>query len=252
MRKYYFWLFGLFLTTKFFSQSYEIGIAVLAYTTVNQNSFQKDTLDYNRVKNRSVQPVLTFNYITRKDLDIGLQTGFFYTSRTLYDKAAVPGNLSYNQKATRLQKSAFVKIGIAKRFYKEKLILISGINIPFEYCYYKKDGFYSSTYLKDTIQAKTESHTTYTPEYTTGINLQQSVYYPLTRHIYIGIDLNLGLQLYIINGIRTDKSSGEDFINSQNNYQNENKANFHKYVTRSLYFQPSISIKYNFKKKNEK
>lgn len=252
MQKYYFWLFGFILSTKLFSQSYETGISVLAYTTVNQNSYQRDTLSYIFIKNRNVQPVLTFNRITKKDLDINLQVGFFYISRTIYDKAEIPVSYIFNQKASLLQKSAFIRVGIAKRFYKEKLILISGINIPFEYCYYKKNNYYSWTYLRDTIQSKTESHTTYTPEYTTGINLQQSVYYPLTKHIYLGIDLNLGLRIYIINGVRTDKKSGEDFINPQSNYQIESKADFHQSVTRSLYFQPSVSIKYNFKKKNEK
>lgn len=252
MRNYYLWVFVFFLTTKLFSQSYEVGVSVLSYSTVNQNSFQRDTLDYVRQKNLRVQPVLSFNYITKNDLDIGCQTGFFYTSVTIYQKSAVPVDYTLTQKATLLQKSAFLRVGIAKRFYKEKLILISGINIPFEYCYYKNDNFYSWTYLRDTIQSKRETHTIYTPEFTTGINLQQSVYYPLTKHLYIGIDLNLGLRLYIVNGIRTDQYSGEDFISPQNNYQTESKADFHQSVTRSLYFQPSISIKYNFKKKNEK
>ncbi len=252
MQKYYLWFFAILFTTKLCSQSNELGIAVLSYITINQKSSQKDTLDYYNSKNRNVQPVLTYNHISKKDLDISLQTGFFYISRTIYSKANVPGNYFYYQKGTYLQKSVFLKVGIAKRFYKEKLILISGINIPFEYCYLKKDNHYSSTYLRDTLQSRAESHTTYTPEYTTGINLQQSIYYPLTKHLYLGVDLNLGLRLYIVNGVRTDRNNGEDFINFQNNYSNEREVNYHRYVTRSLYFQPSISIKYNFKKKNEK
>ena len=241
-----------FLSAKLCAQSNEIGVAVLSYVTINQNSSQKDTLDYYYSKNRNVQPVLTFNHITKSDIDINLQSGFFYISRKAHSKSDARGNYYYFQDSKFQQKSVFIRIGIAKRFYKEKLVFISGINIPFQYCYYKSNNYNSSTYFRDTIQSKTESLTTFTPEYTTGINLQQSFYYPLSKHIYIGLDLNLGLNLYILNGLRTDKLSGFDYINNQNNYKNESKVNYHRSVTRSLYFQPSITIKYNFKKKNEK
>ncbi len=253
MNKFIICFFCISFATKLFSQSNEIGVSVLSYKGFNVYNKQKDGLVLTDAQSTvMLQPVISYNHINSKDIDLNIQAGFFYLPRKIDTKTPVPGNYIYKQTGNFLQKSVFGKIGIAKRFYKEKIILISGINIPFEYCFYKESQNNSSTYLRDTIQSKTESHTTYTPEYTTSINLQQSFYYPLTKHIYLGVDLNLGLQLYIVNGVRTDKNSNDDYVNPLNNNSNEAKATYHHYIQRSLHFQPSVSIKYNFKKKNEK
>lgn len=241
-----FWLSGMF------SQSTEIGISLLDLTTIRTDKKQSDTLSHSKRNGIfNLKPVLTYNHINSKGVDAFAQFGYFYLPQKVLDKTFDGGRAVYWKSEKSLQKSVYLKLGIAKRYTKDRLTLISGLNVPFEYCYYKKSDSYITIYTKgnDTLAAENVVHDSYAPEYTTGINLQQSAYYTFGKHLMIGIDLNLGLRAFIINGVRNRKESTTYYLYPSNNSATDDHIRFKHSLQTSLYFQPAISIKYNFQTK---
>ena len=252
MNKYFLLLFFYYLFGRLFSQNNEIGVSLLAFSSINTNNIQQDTLFRERQNSIiNLQPVLTYNYINLKGLDFNIQLGYFYIARNLKDGKTNDKLFVYYNRNKHLQKSVYIKLGIAKRFTKDRILLITGINIPFEYCYFKEDHNYTDAYTikNDTLVARSELYDKYAPEYTTGINLQQSVYYSLSKHILIGIDLNLGLRALITHGVRNRKENTINYQNPGTNYSLDEYATYKYSLQTNLYFQPSLSIKYNFQKK---
>ncbi len=251
MFKYLFSVICSILVSDVSAQGNEFGISVLSYNTFNTNYYQADTVVHSRMKSIiSFQPVLTYNHISSKDIDFSAQVGFFYTPRTTNDKSSDQTSTIYYTRGNFLQKAVYIRLGIAKRSYFGKLILISGINIPFQATYSTKVHNYRSTYniSNDTLIAAYQYHDSFAPEYMTGITLQQSFYYPLVRHLYLGIDFNLGFIATTMNGKRHKLESEVNYANPSNSYSSDVELIYKTNIKTSLFFQPSISLKYNFKK----
>jgi hypothetical protein len=252
MNKYFLLLFSFFLLGKLLSQNSEVGVSVLAFSSIVASNDQKDSLSHGKQKGISdFQPVITYNHINSKGLDLFAQAGYFYIPSKVQDKTFDGGRAVYYMNGKSLIKSVYLKLGIAKRYTKDKLTLITGINIPFQYCYFKEAHTSISIYTikNDTLTAQNEIHDKYAPEYTTGINLQQSIYYSLGKHIMIGIDLNLGLRAVITNGVKNRKESTIYYLYPVNNSVTDDYVTYKHSLKTSLYFQPAISIKYNFQRK---
>jgi hypothetical protein len=250
MWKFLFSVISFFIAAYASAQGNELGISVLSYSTINTNYYQADTVAHNRIKSIiSFQPVLTYNHISSKNIDLSVQAGFFYSPRTTNDKSSDQVSTIYYTRVKFLQKAVYIKIGFAKRNYLNKLILISGINIPFQATYSTKVENYRSTYNigNDTLIAAYQYHDSFAPEYTTGINLQQSFYYPISKRFYLGIDLNLGFIASIMNGKRHMLESEVNYINPSNSYSSDVELIYKTNIQTSLFFQPSISLKYNLK-----
>jgi hypothetical protein len=244
-------LFLLSMTLTSNAQKHEIGIAVLSYDGSNFNYSLSDKATNQTYKANKLQPVLTYNYINAKNTDFYLQAGYFHTKTT--DLQNYKGyNLYGKYVDTRITKSTYLKLGIAKRFEFGKLLLITGVNMPFEYNFYDVET--SST---NEINSTTNLPSYYmgfynkqSPIYVTGLNLHLSFYYQLIKNLYLGADLNLGCQTTIYKGNQHYKKEWVYYDAPANNNTNEQVVSLKKFHN-SLNFQPTVGIRYCFlKKKN--
>lgn len=248
-----FTFFFLFLISVSFSQKNEIGISVINYQANKDDSFVIDTAAYSKLKAlNSFQPVLTFNHINSKNVDYYIQAGYFYSAGNGFNKATTSSYISYST-AHNLTKSIFLKLGIAKRYYYERVVFSVGVNIPFEFQYsqfQKGEQYYYDT-LGITLLEYDNTVDKKSPVYRTGINLNTSVYYNIFNNFYLGIDFNLGITSTITNGKRNYTTTQ---ISYQNNMSQTNsidlKTKF-SYGT-GLNFQPIIGIRYCIQKKIKK
>ena len=235
-----------------YSQRHEIGIAVLSYSNTNGNYTFPDTVAYGKAKGTGFQPVLTYNYVTQKNIDFYTQIGFFYMPQK--ENYKVDGGSFYEyQKIDNLRKSIFIKLGIAKRFEIGKLNIITGANIPFEYNFHDVSNTSQLDYDKATNHLFYEStfYNKKAPLYTTGLNLHLSFYYNIFSYLSIGADLNLGYQTAISNGNQHYKKEYTYYDDpSQNLTIEQNVIQKHSNFN-TLNFQPTVGIRYCFlKKKN--
>ncbi len=236
----------------FYAQKHEIGIAVLNYSNTNGNYTFPDTVAYAKTKSTSVQPVLTYNYVTTKNIDFYAQIGFFYMPQHEFYKNDNGSYYEY-QKVDGLRKSTYIKLGIAKRFEIGKLDLITGINIPFEYNFHDVTNSSTSDYDKTTNQLFYQStfYNKKAPLYTTGLNLHLSFYYNVFSYLSIGADLNLGYQTAISNGDQKYKKVYTSYIDPSQNLTIEQTVVQKHSNYNNLNFQPTVGIRYCFlKKKN--
>lgn len=248
-------LTGLFmvLSTLMFSQQREIGAAVLSLNTFNSYNNLKDTAGYTDQKSFiEFRPVLSFHQITAKDLEYYIQGGYFYlpskTDTKNYSQLS-HSTTYYNGKS--LKKSVFIKVGFGKRTNLERLIFLTGANVSFEYLFYQK-GYTHSYFYNSNNMLITHSYfeDTKSPEFIVGFNLQQSVYYRISSHFLVGIDLNLGIQSFLLRGERKIIDSHKDLRDPQFNYHLEYSI-FYKSNYTSLNFQPNLSVRYILSKRED-
>lgn len=248
-------LLGLSISTSFYAQKHEIGIAILSYNNVNGNYTFPDTIAYAKTKNTSLQPVLTYNYVTAKNVDFYVQIGFFYMPQKEFYKND-GGSFYQYQKIDALRKSTYLKLGVARRFAIGKLDIITGINIPFEYNFHDVTKSSSFDYEKTTDKLTNESffYNQKAPLYTTGLNLHLSFYYNVFSYLSIGADLNLGYQTAISHGEQHYKKVYTYYVDPSDPYQNltieQTVVQKHSSFN-TLNFQPTVGIRYCFlRKKN--
>ena len=243
-------LYFLSLTLLVKAQQHEIGIAVLSYDGANSNYSLGDKSTNQVYKSNNLQPVLTYNYINKKNTDFYLQAGYFYTKKS--DVQSYKGYNRYGKyENTHITKSTYLKLGIAKRFEFGKLLIITGVNLPFEFRFYDEEN--SST---NEVDSTTNIPLYYagfynkqSPIYITGLNLHISFYYQVIKNLYLGADLNLGYQTTIYNGKQHYK---KDYVyyNSPSNNSTDEQIVSHKVSSyNSLNFQPTVGIRYCFLKK---
>lgn len=240
-------LFFLSLALMAQAQQHEIGIAVLSYEGANSNYSLGDKSESQTLKVNKPQPVLTYNYITLKNTDLYLQAGYFrtltsdlqhYTNYGIYGK----------YEATRITQSTYLKLGIAKRFELGKLLLITGINIPFEYNFYDVEN--STTRETDSATDlpyyQMDFYNKQAPVYVTGLNLHVSFYYQIIKNLYLGADLNLGYQTSISNGKQHYKKDYVFYNTPANNTTDEQRVSYKGSTYNTLNFQPTVGIRYCF------
>lgn len=240
------------LSTSFYAQKHEIGIAILNYSSNNGNYTFPDTIAYAKTKNTSLQPVLTYNYVTSKNIDFYAQVGFFYMPQKEFYKNDA-GSIYQYQKIDALRKSTYLKLGVAKRFATGKLDIITGINIPFEYNFYDVTNSSSWDYDKNTNKVISDAffYNKKAPLYTTGLNLHLSFYYNVLSYLSIGADLNLGYQTAISNGKQHYKKVYNYYLDPSDPFQNltieQTVVQKHSSFN-TLNFQPTVGIRYCFLK----
>jgi hypothetical protein len=243
-------LFCLFCySLSFYAQKHEIGIAILNYSSTNGNYSFPDTVAYGKTKGTSIQAVLTYNYVTSKNIDVYAQFGFFYIPQD--ENYKTDGGSFYEyQKISTLRKSTYFKIGIAKRFEIGKLNLITGMNIPFEYNFYDVTKTSQLDYDKNANHLFLEStfYNKKAPLYTTGLNLHLSFYYNVFSYLSIGADLNLGYQTAISNGSQHYKKVYTYYDDPSQNVTIEQMIVQKHSTFNTLNFQPTVGIRYCFLK----
>ncbi len=235
----------------FYAQKHEVGISVLSYTGNKYNSTLNDTATaYSKGKGNSLQPVLTYNYINSKNTDLYLQVGYFHMQQKGFDKYKGASTFGYNN-INILSKSVFLKLGIAKRFEIGKLLLIAGVNIPFEYNFYNVENDFTNEYISNALIYNREFYNKQAPIYTTGVNLHISFYYNIAKNLSLGADFNLGYKATIYNGEQKYRNSYVYYDTPANNFTDEHTVYYKKTSYNSINFQPFIGIRYCFfKKKN--
>ncbi len=242
----------IFLTAFYFqskAQYHELGLSILKYDHHRTNYTFPDTSNYAVSKGiGSFQPVLLYTYVTKKNTDLFCQAGYFFTSQKASEKSYTSGSLTHYDYNYVSQKSFFFKLGIAKRYNRDKLSFISGVNIPAECIYYRHAEKNIEAYNGNIHASSTQDTYTFNPEYITGIFLQQSVFYKLTKRIYLGVDMNIGMRVTIINAAEVRTTSYKDLVNPVNNYDTQTSIENKRNVDCALTFIPTLSVKYNFKK----
>jgi hypothetical protein len=241
--------FLVLISYTFYAQKHEVGISVLSYAGNRNNTTLTDTATaYSKGKGNDIQPVLTYNYITAKNIDFYLQAGYFHMQQKGFDKYTGSSTIGYNSIHV-LSKSVYIKFGAAKRFETGKLLLIAGVNIPFEYNFYHVENDFTNEYINNDLVYHREFYSNQPPIYTTGVNLQISFYYNITKNLSLGADLNLGYKTTIYNGEQNYKNVYTYYDTPALNYTDEQTVYYKKTSYNSLNFQPSIGIRYCFLKK---
>jgi hypothetical protein len=233
----------LLITSASFCQRNEVGVSLTDFALVKDTYTTKDTSQIgNERRSRGLQPLLTYNRINANGVDRFIQVGYFYTKGTGNDK--VPG--AY-YKSQSVYKSTYIKVGIAKRNYINNVILVTGVNIPFQYFFDKyttatTTNYDSNNQLFNIVEVKDRE----APQYDIGLNLMASLYYPLGKNFLIGADLNLGVNVQIINGQRVLKTTSTNYQDPKLSYERTSEVNYKNAFNAGLALMPQISIRYAF------
>jgi hypothetical protein len=230
-----------------FSQRNEIGIAVASSNIYNTNESARDSSSSSKMHNVAIQEVLTLNHVNSKGTDFFAHLGFFYMPMSVVNRSSseAAGNYGVNH-SNGLRKSAYLKLGLARRYQVGSLTLIAGVNASFEYLFYSHYRYYYAYYENNELTSSNETFDTRAPAYNLVLNLQQSVYYPLGKKFLIGMDLNLGVQMNLTNG---DRIYDVVSINLQSQVSDRKRTIYHSDLssTINLNFNPAVSLRYILK-----
>ncbi len=138
-------------------------------------------------------------------------------------------------------------ISIGRRSISNKFLFLSNVGIPFELIFDKKSSSNRKQFdTSNKLIAINEYQHQFAPIYSTGIFLNQGIYYNLISNFYIGFDLRIGLGIDINAGI--DKQFQNSTYNGTTTIS-ESEINI-KYTSLSLPLMSNIGIRYIFNTSN--
>lgn len=236
----------LLITSTSFSQRSEVGVSLTDFNLTRDTYKTSDTSQIgNERRSRGLQPLLTYNHINSNAIDRFIQVGYFYTKGTGDDKIQ---NVYY--KSQSVYKSTYIKVGIAKRNYFNNLIVVTGVNIPFQYYFDKYTTVTTTTYDNNnqlyTINVTKDREA---PQFDVGLFLNGSIFYPVYKNILVGAEFNLGVNAQIINGQRVLKTEYTNYQDPKQTFERTTEVNYKNAFNASLVLMPQISIRYSLNSK---